>query len=61
MKKYLLLILILLITNCAVAPITRYSSSIKKDGIGFGIDISYGRRIKTGINSVGSIDSLNQD
>jgi len=61
MKKYLLLILISLITNCAVAPITRYSSSIKKDGIGFGIDISYGRRLETGINSVGSTDSLTQD
>ncbi|MCK4321354.1 hypothetical protein KAX08_02410 [candidate division WOR-3 bacterium] len=61
MKKYLLLILILLITNCAVAPIMRYSSSIKKDGIGFRIDISYGRRLETGINSDGSIDSLNQD
>lgn len=61
MKKYLLLIPILLITNCAVAPIMRYSSSIKKDGIGFGIDISYGRRLETGINSVGSTDSLNQD
>ncbi|MCK4421296.1 hypothetical protein KAW18_05960 [candidate division WOR-3 bacterium] len=58
MKKYLLSALMLILINCSVAPVTRYSSSLKKEGIGLGVDASYGRRLETNINSDGSIDSL---
>lgn len=57
MKKYLLVISMLILTNCSIAPVTRYSSSIGRDDTGVGVDLSYGRRLETGISSDGSIDS----
>lgn len=44
-----------------MAPVTRYSSSVKKNGIGGGIDCSIGRVLEAGIDiDDGSIDSTSQ-
>jgi hypothetical protein len=46
-----------LFTGCCMIPVTRYSSSVKKNGLGVGFDLSIGRILETGINDDGSIDS----
>jgi len=63
-KKYILtcisVILIVVITmNCCLVPVTRYSSSVKKNGVGVGVDYSTGRVLEDGIDiDDGSIDSI---
>ncbi len=51
------LLLVIAFTNCCLVPVTRYSSSVKKNGIGGGVDLSLGRVLEDGIDiDDGSVD-----